>query len=145
MEELLQAEITDETDTWEETGSRRGPRREERGVGMSLFEHKVTEDRHVSLLTAPAARLWRHVRARCAIMQLTPGYRKFRGLAQIVRDRALSPQEIQAVGSFLSDSVAEFAGLASSDVALKVRHVCVWNYNSMKACIECVITPRCKA
>jgi metal transporter CNNM len=82
LEELLQAEITDETDTWEETGSRRGPRREERGVGMSLFEHKI------------------------------------------VRDRALSPQEIQAVGSFLSDSVAEFAGLASSDVALKglIRH-----------------------
>lgn len=39
---------------------------------------------------------------------------------QIIRDRALSPQEIQAIGSFLSDSVAEFAGLASSDVALKV-------------------------
>jgi hypothetical protein len=76
LEELLQAEITDETDTWEETGSRRGPRREERGVGMSLFEHKVKEDRHVSVLTAPAARLWRHVRARCAIMQLTPGTSK---------------------------------------------------------------------
>ena len=44
-------------------------------------------------------------------------------MAQIVRDRALSPQEIQAVGSFLSDSVAEFAGLASSDVALKVHCV----------------------
>jgi hypothetical protein len=54
------------------------------------------------------------------------------GCSQIVRDRALSPQEIQAVGSFLSDSVAEFAGLASSDVALKVRRV------------ECEPTPQCK-
>lgn len=82
LEELLQAEITDETDTWEEGGSRRGPRREERGASMSLFDHKI------------------------------------------VRDKALSPQEIQAIASFLSDSVAEFGGLATSDVALKglIRH-----------------------
>ena len=33
--------------------------------------------------------------------------------------QALSSQETQAIASFLSDSVAEFAGLASS-VALKV-------------------------
>lgn len=34
--------------------------------------------------------------------------------------RALSPQEIQAIAAFLSASVQEFAGLASSNVALKV-------------------------
>ncbi len=44
--------------------------------------------------------------------------------AQIERDKALSPQEIQAIASFLSDSVAEFAGLGSSDVALKVGFCC---------------------
>lgn len=36
-------QITDETDTWEEAGSRRGPRRQEleRFLSVSLFEHKV--------------------------------------------------------------------------------------------------------
>lgn len=38
---LCLPQITDETDTWEETGSRRGPRREELGASMSLFDHKV--------------------------------------------------------------------------------------------------------
>jgi hypothetical protein len=36
--------------------------------------------------------------------------------------RALSPQEIQAIAAFLSASVQEFSGLASSNVALMVRN-----------------------
>ncbi len=77
---MLQAEIRDETDTWqqEDGGSRRGPRRVELERYLSMFEHKIA-----------AA-------------------------------KALSPQEIQAIASFLSASVQEFAGLASSNVALKV-------------------------
>lgn len=52
-------QITDETDTWEEGGSRRGPRREERGASMSLFDHKVTHrDTLQDELAATRAALW---------------------------------------------------------------------------------------
>mmetsp|Transcript_7419 Transcript_7419/g.21935 ORF Transcript_7419/g.21935 Transcript_7419/m.21935 type:complete len:754 (-) Transcript_7419:297-2558(-) len=84
IEEVLQAEIRDETDTWqqEDGGSRRGPRRVELERYLSMFEHKIAAG------------------------------------------KALSPQEIQAIAAFLSASVQEFAGLASSNVALKglIRH-----------------------
>lgn len=59
-----------------------------------------------------------------AVSHLTDPDMLVRTTPQIVRDKALSPQEIQAIASFLSDSVAEFAGLASSDVALKVLPRC---------------------
>ncbi len=92
--QLLQAEIQDETDTWqqEEGGSRRGPRRVELERYLSMFEHKIAAG------------------------------------------KALSPQEIQAVASFLSASVQEFAGLASSNVALKASPLLILSEPNLNVC-----------
>lgn len=102
IEEVLQAEIQDESDRLpaeEGNNSRRGAHRVELDKYLSMFEHKLA-----------AA-------------------------------RALSPQEIQAIAAFLSASVQEFSGLASSNVALMglIRHSEVMERDAPNKDASCLV------